>query len=224
MEPRVFYTLEEVSQRVGSREHLRELVEFHGLRLYCRLWGDIGEHIGSDLSGDNLRATGGYQEAAWKVIGTVPAEDIPGGVCRYVLDGWFKLGSLPSMLLAFGRSVADPHIASFDPHGLELGLFYGYGRKVSPDDARVRRSELDALLESPTKEEHVPRPLDGRERTTLLAMIGGIASVAGIDLTQPYKAAVQVEAALQAEGVTISARTIGDHLKAVRNALDSRKA
>lgn len=223
MDQRVFCTSDEVAERFGSRESLRELVEFHGLRFYVRLWFEAAEHVGLDTAIDNLRAPGRYEHARWRITHTIEADQVPGGVCQYSLDGWFKLSALDSVALAHGRTVKDPHVASFDERGSELGFFFGLKREVTPSEVRVRRADLDALMASLEERTQSPRLLDARERTTLLAIIGGLARVAGMDLAQPYKAAAQVEAALRAEGVAVSARAIGDHLKAVRNALDSRK-
>jgi len=72
----------------------------------------------------------------------------------------------------------------------------------------------------PTKQ---PKPLDTRERTTLLAIIGALADAAKLDLTQPMKAGDAVSAMLDVKGVKVSGRAIGEHLKAVREAMDSRK-
>jgi hypothetical protein len=67
------------------------------------------------------------------------------------------------------------------------------------------------------------KPLGERERASLLCIIGALAKMAPLDISQPYKAASQVEATLSEEGVTLAPRTIGDHLKAVPEALHSRK-
>ena len=72
----------------------------------------------------------------------------------------------------------------------------------------------------PTKQ---PKPLDTRERTTLLAIIGALADATKLDLTQHMKAGDAVSAMLDVKGVKVSGRAIGEHLKAVREAMDSRK-
>lgn len=65
------------------------------------------------------------------------------------------------------------------------------------------------------------KPLDARERTTLLCIIGALAEHAKLDLAQPMKAGEAVAAMMP--DVKLSGRTIGEHLKAVREAMDSRK-
>lgn len=64
--------------------------------------------------------------------------------------------------------------------------------------------------------------LDPRERTTLLCIIGALAKKAGIDLSQPHRVSAEVAKLLPGD-VKLSARTIGDHLKDVRDAIDSRR-
>lgn len=67
------------------------------------------------------------------------------------------------------------------------------------------------------------KKLDTRERTTLLTIIGALADAARLDLNQHNKAGDAVAAMLRSKEVTLSGRTIGEHLKAVREAMDSRK-
>jgi hypothetical protein len=66
-------------------------------------------------------------------------------------------------------------------------------------------------------------PLDSRQRTTLLTIIGALASAANLDLSQPYKAGGAVAVMLDRQGVKLAGRTIGDHLRAVHEAMDRRK-
>lgn len=64
------------------------------------------------------------------------------------------------------------------------------------------------------------KPLDTRERTTLLCIIGALANSAGLDLTQPMKAG-DVVAAMAPE-LKWTGRAIGEHLKSVSDAMASR--
>ncbi|MEO5813228.1 MAG: hypothetical protein ABIU96_04915 [Rhodanobacter sp.] len=84
---------------------------------------------------------------------------------------------------------------------------------AQPVDKRMENSE-------PAKQ---PKPLDTRERITLLTIIGALAEAANLDLSQHNKAGEAVAAMLAKKGVTLSGRTIGEHLKCVREAMDSRK-
>lgn len=86
------------------------------------------------------------------------------------------------------------------------------------DDVRA----LKAARMNPTPAIAPDKPLDERTRTTLLCIIGALAIDAELDLSQPYKAGEQVAAMLPGD-VKLTARTIGDHLKAVQPAMDSRK-
>lgn len=67
------------------------------------------------------------------------------------------------------------------------------------------------------------KPLDARERTTLLCIIGALTDVAKVKLSEPYAAAKPIADALSLKGVRIQPRRIGDHLKRVQAAIDSRK-
>lgn len=98
-----------------------------------------------------------------------------------------------------------------------------------PEDAPivVRPAALTAFLTSFVRGNSetvitTEKPLDDRERTSLLCIIGALASNAHLDLSQPHKAGAVVAAMLPGE-VKLSARTIGEHLKGVREAMDSRK-
>lgn len=65
------------------------------------------------------------------------------------------------------------------------------------------------------------KPMDERERTSLLCIIGGLARSQNLDLSKPHKAAAAIAAMLP--DVQLSERTIGEHLKRVEDALDSRR-
>jgi hypothetical protein len=80
---------------------------------------------------------------------------------------------------------------------------------------------LSARIKEPVDEPK--RQLDTRERTTLLNIIGALADAANLDLNQHNKAGEAVAAMLATKGVSYSGRAIGEHLKAVREAMDSRK-
>jgi len=65
-----------------------------------------------------------------------------------------------------------------------------------------------------------PKPLDERERTTLLCIIGALARQQGIDISQHMKAGDTVAAI--APELQLSGRTIGEKLKLVREAMERR--
>lgn len=94
-------------------------------------------------------------------------------------------------------------------------------------DISVPAPLLDAVRRfktPPTQAAPADKPPDSRIRTTLLNIIGALADAANLDLSQHYKAGDTVAAMLATKGVTYSGRAIGEHLKAVREAMDSRKA
>ena len=63
------------------------------------------------------------------------------------------------------------------------------------------------------------KPLERRERTTLLVIIAALANMAKIDVTKPSKAAGNIENQTQLMGARVAARTIENHLKRSREAL-----
>ena len=92
---------------------------------------------------------------------------------------------------------------------------------ISRTDIVMMREEVERIQE-PTST-HRNKPLGAKERGSLLTIIGALAEAANIDLSKPHKAGQTLEAMLSQKGVKLGARTIGDHLKDVRNAMDSRK-
>ena len=63
------------------------------------------------------------------------------------------------------------------------------------------------------------KPLERRERTTLLVIIAALAKLARIDVTKPSKAAGNIENQTELMGARVAARTIENHLKRCREAL-----
>lgn len=104
------------------------------------------------------------------------------------------------------------------------------GKRVGDLNASTKRiAELEAELAAfrnatpAAPAEDADKPLDRRERTTLLTIIGALAAEAGIDLTRHNKAGEALAAKLDEMNVKLNGRTIGDHLRAVREAMDSRQ-
>lgn len=65
-------------------------------------------------------------------------------------------------------------------------------------------------------------PLSTKVKTTLLCIIGGLAEINKLDLSHPYAAGAVVEKALSGIKVTVSAHSIGNHLKEVSDAMANR--
>ncbi len=66
------------------------------------------------------------------------------------------------------------------------------------------------------------RPLETRERTTLLVIIGALLKLAKLDLSKPTKTAGVIESETALMGARVSARAIEEHLKKISAAVDAR--
>lgn len=103
---------------------------------------------------------------------------------------------------------------------------------VPINEARLARMHPEAYAVMPEALVELRAPhvsgravtLDARKRRTLLCIIGALAAEADLDLSQPYKAGEAIAALLDAKGVKVTARAIGDNLKEVPEAMDSRTA
>ena len=95
-----------------------------------------------------------------------------------------------------------------------------------PDDSVliVRTSalqELEALYLHPPKV--AEKPVERRERATLLVIIAALAKIAKIDVTKPSAAALAIESQTALMGSRVASRTIEDHLKRIPEALENRQ-
>jgi hypothetical protein len=77
----------------------------------------------------------------------------------------------------------------------------------------ARISELDKAPE---------KPIERRERTTLLVIIAALAKLAKIDVAKPSSAAAAIESQTTLMGARVAARTIENHLRRISEALESR--
>jgi hypothetical protein len=87
----------------------------------------------------------------------------------------------------------------------------------------VRTSALhdfEARISAP--DQRTEKPLERRERTTLLVMIAALAELAKIDVAKPSGAAVAIESQTVRMGARVAARTIENHLKFIPDALEGR--
>ena len=76
------------------------------------------------------------------------------------------------------------------------------------------------------QEEHAPptdKPLGSRERSNLLVIISALAELAKVDLSHHQKAGGALAVLLDAKGVKLTGRTVGDHFKAAREEMDIRQ-
>ena len=101
--------------------------------------------------------------------------------------------------------------------------YYPAGGLPSDSVLVVRTSalqELEARFSEPNK--RIEKPLQKRERDTLLTIIGALAELAKIDISKPSKAAMQIESQTIDMEARVAARTIEDHLKRVPEAVEDR--
>jgi len=85
----------------------------------------------------------------------------------------------------------------------------------------LRKTVLDEFAAK--HDRSVERPLDERERVTLLAIIAVLAEAAGIDLSKPSPAADKIEKLIELRGAKVSSKTIFNHLREVDDALERKK-
>jgi hypothetical protein len=78
--------------------------------------------------------------------------------------------------------------------------------------------DLEARLAEP--DQRADKPVEQRERTSLLAIIAALAKLAKIDVTKPSSAAVAIESQTVRMGVRVACRTIENHLKLIPEALE----
>jgi hypothetical protein len=87
----------------------------------------------------------------------------------------------------------------------------------------VRTSALHDLDAQLSELEHkVEKPLEQRERDTLLVIIAALAELAQIDVKKPAKAGAAIESQAALLGAEVSSRSIQDHLKRIPEALERR--
>ena len=80
-----------------------------------------------------------------------------------------------------------------------------------------------AIIDAPACEEKpLERPLEMRERATLLAIIAVLAKEAKIDWQKPSKAAELIVSLLDQDGLKLGQRTVEEHLKRIPDALERK--
>jgi hypothetical protein len=85
----------------------------------------------------------------------------------------------------------------------------------------VRISALRDLEARLAESDHrVDKPVEQRERTSLLAIIAALAELAKLDVTKPSSAAVAIESQTVLMGARVASRTIENHLKLIPEALE----
>lgn len=82
--------------------------------------------------------------------------------------------------------------------------------------------EAQALDRADVPSDRITKPLDTKERATLLTIIAALAENAGIDVSKPSKASGTIEALTSAKGARVAARTVETYLKLIPDALERK--
>lgn len=239
---REFISYSEAKGNFADEESLRQILLAGELRTYIEINGGVAcESFSAGEFEENAR----NRRASWKRrIRFIEEEgELVEEGASYTLSGWFLLDSNDVDAI-----VRSGKLRSFEKDGLRRRLFFAM---VAPalDDASESLSDIGISLSFSVELDSSPelsqlwlraddvaelanqssalevsegKPLDPRERTTLLVIIGALAEAAKLDLSEPYKAGDIVATMLLAKKVTIGARAIGDKLKEVPMAMESR--
>ena len=101
---------------------------------------------------------------------------------------------------------------------------YDVARGLPEDTLLVVRTsalrELEARVSKP--DQKAEKPLEQRERTTLLVIIAALAELADVDVKKPAKAGLTIESQTVRMGTEVSSRAIQDHLNRIPEALARR--
>jgi hypothetical protein len=101
---------------------------------------------------------------------------------------------------------------------------YRSARSLPADSVLVVRTSALRDLEARASEpdQRVEKPIEQRERNTLLVIVAALAELAKIDLKKPSKAASAIEAQTVRMGARVATRTIEEHLKRIPEAREGR--
>lgn len=110
---------------------------------------------------------------------------------------------------------------SFKP---EDGVSGFYPASQLPEDSVFvfRTDELKRFISVLDGSQDRERPVETRERNTLLSIIGVLCKEAGHDFNKPAKAAANIQSTAAQMGVSLGESTIEGHLKKVADALATR--
>jgi hypothetical protein len=101
--------------------------------------------------------------------------------------------------------------------------YYPAGQLPADSVLVVRTSALRDLVSRISKPvEASEKPVERRERNTLLVVIAALADLARIDVSKPSAAGAAIESKTAQMGARVAARTIENHLKRIPEALESR--
>lgn len=118
------------------------------------------------------------------------------------------------------------------PDGTYANLHEKFGPKVDgfypadglPDESVLvfRPEELNRFVGEIYNPQGSEKPLETKERNTLLTIIAALCRDAGHDYTRSSKAALAIQSTLANMGISIGESTIRGHLKEIPNALEAR--
>jgi hypothetical protein len=111
----------------------------------------------------------------------------------------------------FKKLFGHPHNYNFHPAARLPTDSVLVVRTSALHDLELRLSESDHKVE---------KPVEQRERTSLLAIIAALAKLAKLDVTKPSSAAASIESQMVSMGVRIASRTIENHLNLIPEALE----
>lgn len=227
MAGREFFKHSETCDQVGDAETIRQAVISGRLPAYIEL--DRATCTVHSRDG-NFPAGGSNAFADWfdcTPPGVPPAirdkDPLKGWFEQeYILVGWFRVERGSATQVARMAEGDEDRVRVIAEHSDGSTATFYPDQHTRFQDLWFRAADIDQLMANAlTPAPQTDKPLDPRERATLLCIIGALAKHAGLDLSQPIKAGETIAAMMP--DVKLSGRTIGEHLKAVREAMGSRK-
>ena len=230
-------------QRPEKRQWIRACVDSRGGHYIATLDGALSQKPRGDIpaldeNGQRVPDHGYDEFASWAQCGS---DHRTGYGAVFELSGVFVVSPQNMRWIAEDATVAEwpiTNLLAVSPidqtaTGTFPAIHFVIVSDTSPSSLQMPRdarelafiaADVDRAVsqdEPPPAKAKRSDSLDSRERATLLCIIGALAEYATLDLSQPMKAGEAIAAMMP--DVKLSARTIGEHLKTVREAMDSRK-
>jgi len=141
---------------------------------------------------------------------------------EYILQGWFRVDPQSAINIARMEDGMVDRVRVIGEFGDGRSATFNPEEYVRLANLWFRVADIERVVAEPQPSvSDSDKSMDPRERITLLCIIGALAKNAQLDLSQPIKTGEAIAAMMP--DVKLSGRTIGEHLKAVREAMDSRK-
>ncbi len=133
----------------------------------------------------------------------------------------FQLQDVWDLKMQGAEQIDVEHRYQFLTGGPPVDLYSLAGAIVCREDGTPSSlRDLEARLSEP--DQRAEKPLQRRERNTLLVIIAALAELPKIDVKKPSSAAAAIESQTIRMGARVSARRIEDHLKLIAGALEDR--